>query len=150
MAKNLPPKNIVESTEEIGKQSGMEQDQKERGPIIVHLPHTGKEHIVDINEETEELLKTKKKDFLKKLKNKETNIFPWNNGDHRRKFIRVNGKCLTCINIEEIDDKSNANEYDGTLYFWGEWEQPSKVTEIANVTTGMKKRIILLIFTILT
>lgn len=83
---------------------------EKRNPIIVHLPHPGAEHTIG-----------------RKLDKNST--FPWNNGDHRRKFISAQGKY-----IEKIKDKSGI---DGTLYFWGEWEQPSIVTKIASDTDRM-------------
>lgn len=115
---------------------------EKRNPIIVQLPHPGKEHIVEFNKEIAEQLwgssniKKRRKKFNEKIEcdkeNKKKTVFPWNNGEHRRKFISVEGKY-----IKTIDDESGT---DGTLYFWGEWEQPSIVTQIHDVTVDMKKR----------
>ena len=51
------------------------------------------------------------------------NIKEWNRGEHRRKFVRNPGSCLT--------DNGFKN---GELLFWCEWEPESVVTDIADNT----------------
>ena len=46
----------------------------------------------------------------------------WNTGNHRRKYIEVSGNYLTSLNSQpKTVDK---------LYFWGEWEAPSRCRQI--------------------
>lgn len=90
------------------------KEQFARKNIVVHLPHPAAEHSV-------------------KLKEQDAMIFPWNRNQHRRKFICNKGKCLDSINGEP-----NATDVD--LYFWGEWEQPSKVSMIGGCPKENAKR----------
>ena len=46
----------------------------------------------------------------------------WNKGEHRRKFLEVNGEYLDSLEGSVKQD---------TLYFWGEWEAKSDVTKIS-------------------
>lgn len=49
----------------------------------------------------------------------------WNLGRHQRKFMKTSGRWLT-------SGESNAEEEEGELIFWGEWEPPSRVlTELS-------------------
>lgn len=72
---------------------------------IVQFPHSGKEYVLTKGEE---------------------NTFPivkeWNNGPHRRKFLRTKGWCVSGNNILSKNKD---------LLFWGEWEPYSEV-EILN------------------
>lgn len=60
---------------------------------VIQFPHPGGEHRVDVNGHTQ-----------------------WNAGDHRRKFIRANGRIL--------DDRIGGT-HEGPLVCWAEWEAPS-------------------------
>ncbi len=62
---------------------------------IVQFPHPGPEHQVGAS-----------------------NLFPWNTGSHRRKFLCSPGHATG------VD-----REVTGELAFWGEWEPPSEVVE---------------------
>ena len=63
-------------------------------PVFVQFPHPGKEH------------------------NPGTAIRqPWNTGEHRRKFLRSDGRYVD----------GNGASYAAPLVFWGEWEAPSYV-----------------------
>jgi hypothetical protein len=44
---------------------------------------------------------------------------PWNAGDHRRKFLQSEGRCVA----------KDGSLSDGALVFWGEWEAPSIIKE---------------------
>lgn len=96
------------------------EDSKNR---IVYLPHPGTEHIIDFNKVDFE--NTNKKKYQQLIQDNDrsgiTTIFPWNKGDHRRKFICSEGKCTSTIDGQISDVIED-------LYFWGEWEQPSIVT----------------------
>jgi|JFJP01.1.fsa_nt_gi hypothetical protein len=43
----------------------------------------------------------------------------WNTSSHKRKYLKVEGSYLKNLSSKPID---------GTVYFWGEWEAPSKAT----------------------
>jgi len=65
-------------------------------PVFVQFPHPGEEHNPG---------KAKR--------------HPWNRGNHRRKFLRCNGRYL-----DPYDSSQEA-----PLVFWGEWEAPSYVSD---------------------
>lgn len=69
---------------------------------IVQFPHSGKEHNVTSAE----------------LK---AGIKAWNNGIHRRKFLKAEG----CV----VEDNGSIRK--DTLYFWGEWEPDSFVKKLS-------------------
>ena len=63
-------------------------------PLFVQFPHPGKEHNPGMAHRQ-----------------------PWNTGEHRRKFLRSDGRYATRDGILG----------EGMLVFWGEWEAPSYV-----------------------
>jgi hypothetical protein len=54
----------------------------------------------------------------------------WNDGPHRRKFMRVDGDYIA----------GNGRLGKGELLFWGEWEPPSEVQELVNRPDDMHPR----------
>jgi hypothetical protein len=84
------------------------------GKRIVQFHHNGPEHLVD---EIRASFTAKKKDVRKIL---DGSMMPWNDGDHRRKFIKSFGKY--------VDEKDQAHE--GEIMFWGEYEACSEVKKI--------------------
>ena len=92
---------------------------------VVHLPHPSVEHIIAFNKENFPGTKAKKQYIDEISRNQGSGTpFPWNRGGHRRKFICNNGNYAKSHEINEDHLVRNVD-----LYFWGEWEQPSMVTE---------------------
>lgn len=56
----------------------------------------------------------------------------WNCGNHKRKFLRKKGSYLKDLTTKPIDD---------IVYFWGEWEAPSKVTPTKQNNSNFSKNI---------
>ncbi len=64
------------------------------GPVFVQFPHPGGEHNPG-----------------------KAHRQPWNRGDHRRKLLRWDGRCVT----------GDGSVCEAPLVFWGKWEAPSFV-----------------------
>src|SRR5580693_6118260 len=65
-------------------------------PVFVHFPHPGDEHNPG-----------------------NVRRQPWNTGNHRRKFLRSDGRYVA----------EDGSLYDASLVFWGEWEAPSYIVD---------------------
>jgi hypothetical protein len=85
------------------------------GMRIIQFHHNGGEHLV-----TEEngSFKANNTDRTKILAG---GRMPWNDGEHKRKFIRNNGRYID----------ANGELHEGELMFWGEYEGVSKVEKIS-------------------
>lgn len=53
----------------------------------------------------------------------------WNLGGHRRKFMKARGHWRTSPTLD-------APDHTGDVIFWGEWEPPSRVVELAERLSG--------------
>lgn len=49
-----------------------------------------------------------------------TNFCDWNRGPHKRKFMQAKGRYVD----------ASGGDHDGLLRFWGEWEPPSRVSQL--------------------
>lgn len=56
----------------------------------------------------------------------------WNTGDHKRKYLKIQGEYLDNFLIKPKCD---------TVYFWGEWEAQSEATPIDNNDSDLPKNI---------
>lgn len=79
---------------------------------IVQFHHMGKEHL--ISEDGASFSKKDEKKILAK------GIMPWNDGAHRRKFMKNDGKYIG------LDNKI----VEGEIMLWGEWEGISNISKI--------------------
>lgn len=52
------------------------------------------------------------------------NMINWNTGKHKRKYLKVSGKYIDCLDKENV--------YEDQLFFWGEWEPESYAGKIDN------------------
>src|SRR4051794_20549037 len=55
-----------------------------------------------------------------------SDVMPWNNGEHGRKFLKGTGTYLR-----------DGYPYTGAFVFWGEWEPPSFVSAYATASDGL-------------
>ncbi len=102
---------------------------------IFLFPHPGKEHIVDNPGYKDPDCKVENYNFDKWLEDRKVSkkdiairkdekcYMPWNTGAHRRKFIKCKGEFTDDIN-------GNSLQKNKDIFFWGEWEQPSKIVKI--------------------
>ena len=86
----------------------------EKGVRVVQFHHCGGEHLVNMDSSAAFHGQKDRRLILEK------GIMPWNDGQHRRKFITCNGKYIN-KNNELCEDK---------IMFWGEYESISKVKKI--------------------
>src|SRR3954466_10616656 len=57
-----------------------------------------------------------------------TDIMPWNNGEHGRKFLKATGTYVR-----------DGYAYTGSFVLWGEWEPPSFVTKYPAASDGLPR-----------
>ena len=83
--------------------------------LVVQFPHSGKVHLTGNNNSSFGKVKIRKATIS-------SGYIPWNDGDHWRKFFFIKGNYIDSVDLL-IQGKN--------IYFWGEWEAPSKFNPIA-------------------
>lgn len=92
---------------------------------VVQFHHSGPEHL-DKMDKAAAFYGAKDRELI--LKN---GVMPWNDGKHRRKFIKCRGKCI---------NKSGEIKED-SLMFWGEYESISNVYKINYTNNQVNKKL---------
>ena len=114
----------------------------QRLPWLIFFPHPGGEHLVNnpgyqaIDFEKAENYKDEKarkglaSKKLKQLKKDGEGTMWWNNGSHRRKFLKNNGSYVGLLENAVPGKLDFSVPKQGKLLFWGEMEYPTHMRKI--------------------
>lgn len=114
----------------------------QRQPWLIFFPHPGRKHLADnpgyqaIEHEQAENYKdeaARKKlvgQKLMLLKKDGEGTMWWNNGEHRRKFLKNNGRYVGFSEKTSQSELCFGEPKEGELLFWGEMEYPTHVCKI--------------------
>ena len=118
----------------------------QRLPWLIFFPHPGGEHLVESKKQgpgyqaidlghaenymTDETRKDLAFEMVKQIRKDGNGTMWWNNGEHRRKFLKNNGRYVGLSEKPSQGELRFGEPKVGELLFWGEMEYPTHVCKI--------------------